>query len=147
MIDAHTTTLLQDILRRESRSVLMYVAEAYPWTNGTQTKTLAALQQLIVDEREAIANFGRFLVRRRVPLPFSPSYPSHYTTINFLALDFILPRLLEYERHSLAALERDLTEMKEPTARAETEKLLALKRRHLAQLEELASAQPQASAS
>jgi hypothetical protein len=145
VIDPHTQTLLQDILRRESRSVLMYVAEAYPWTTSMQTKALTDLQQLIAAEREAVACLGRFLVRQRIPLPYLPSYPAHFTTINFVALDFLLPRLIEHERRSIAALERDLASLKDPAARTEVEKLLALKRRHLPQLEELASVQPQAS--
>ncbi len=145
MIEPREQTLLQDILRRESRSVLMYVAEAYPWTNATGTKALSALQQLIAAEREAVACLGRFLVRQRIPLPFLPSYPAHFTTINFLALDFILPRLIEHERKSIAELESDLAALKSPVARAEVEKLLDLKRKHLPQLEELASQQPQAS--
>jgi hypothetical protein len=144
-MDPQTQTLLQEILRRESRSVLMYVAEAYPWTSSTRTKALTALQHLIAAEREAVAFFGRFLVRHRVPLPFLPSYPAHFTTINFLALDFILPRLIEHERQSIAELESDLAAVKSPEARAEVEKLLAIKRKHLPQLEELASEQPQAS--
>jgi hypothetical protein len=139
VIDTHTQTLLQDILRRESRSVLMYVAEAYPWTTWTQDKTLSALQQLIAEEREGITALGRFLVRQRIPLPFLSSFPSHFTTINFLALDYILPRLLEYERRAVADLERDLAGMHDPSARAEVEKLLNLKRRHLSQLDEPAA--------
>ncbi len=145
VIDPQTQTVLQDILRRESRSVLMYVAEAYPWTNSTRTETLTALQQLIAAEREAVEDLGRFLVRQRIPLPFLPSYPTHFTTINFLALGYILPRLIEHERQSIAELESDLAALKAPAARAEVEKLLALKRKHLPQLEELASEQPQAS--
>ena len=145
MIDAQAQSLLQEILRRESRSVLMYVEEAYPWTTLEQTKTLTALQQLIADEREAIACLGRFLVRQHVELPFLPSYPAHFTTINFLALDYILPRLREHERDSVNELERDWKALKDPQARAEVEKLLTLKRSHLTQLEQLAAPQPQAS--
>jgi hypothetical protein len=145
VIDPQTQTLLQDILRRESRSVLMYVAEAYPWTTSTQGKALTSLQHLIAAEREAVAHLGRFLVRQHIPLPYLPSYPAHFTTINFLALDYILPRLLEHERGSLAALERDLHAMKDPTARTEVEKLLTLERQHLTELEQLVSPEPQAS--
>ena len=145
MIDPQTQALLQAILRRESRSVLMYVAEAFPWTTAEQTKTLAEVQQLIAAEREAIACFGRYLVRRHIDLPYLPSFPAHFTTINFLALDYILPRLIEHERVSLADLEHDLHAIKDPEARAEVEKLLTLKRRHLMQLEQLVPAQPQAS--
>lgn len=145
VIDPHAQLVLQDILRRESRSVLIYVAEAYPWTTSTETKSLTALQQLIADEREAVACLGRFLVRQRIPLPYLPSFPMHFTTINFLALDFILPRLIEHERHSIVDLERDLAALKDPAARTELEKLLSVKRRNVGQLEEMASAQPQAS--
>jgi hypothetical protein len=145
VIDPQTQALLQDILRRESRSVLMYVAEAYPWTTSTQTTALVTLQQLIAAEKEAVSHLGQFLVRHHVPLPFLPSYPAHFTTINFLALDYILPRLIEHERSSITDLERSLHAVKDSTARVEVEKLLDLKRRHLTQLEELTSAQPQAS--
>jgi hypothetical protein len=147
VIDSHTQQLLQDILRRESRSVLMYVAEAYPWANSTETKTRTELQQLIVEEREALAGLGRFLVRQRVPLPYLSSFPMHFTTVNFVALDYLLPRLVEYQRRSVGELERELSAVKDPSARTEVNKLLTLKRRHLARLEELASPQPQASAS
>jgi hypothetical protein len=145
VIDLHTQTLLQDILRRESRSVLMYVAEAYPWTTANHIKARIALEQLIADEREAVVCLGRFLVRQRIPLPYLPSFPAHFTTINFLALDFLLPRLIEEERRSIADLERDRATLQDPTAQAEVEKLLALKRVHLPRLVELASTQSQAS--
>jgi hypothetical protein len=145
VIDSQTQSLLQDILRRESRSVLFYVAEAFPWTNSTEEKALKVLQQLIAAERQAVTELGQFLVRRRVPLPFLPSYPASFTTINFLALDYVLPRLVEHEHRSIADLERDLPSLKDPAARAEVEKLLALKRRHLIQFEVLVPSQSQAS--
>jgi hypothetical protein len=145
VIDAHTQTLLQNILRRESRSVLQYVAEAYPWTTAAQSKTLTTLQEIIAAEKDAVARLGRFLLRQHIPLPYLSSFPSHFTTINFLALDYILPRLMVYERQSIADLERDLPSLKDPAARAEVEKLLAMKRRHLPRMQELISPQPQAS--
>jgi hypothetical protein len=144
VIDPHAQTLLQDILRRESRSVLLYVAEAYPWANASEEKSLGALRQITDAEGRAVAELGQFLVRQRVPLPFLPSYPAHFTTINFLALDYVLPRLADYERRSIADLERDLAALKDPAARAAVEKLLAVKRRHLPQLEALIPAQSQA---
>ena len=145
MIDPHSQTLLQDILRRESRSVLLYVDEAFPWTTLTEEKSWTTLRQLIAEERQAVTALGQFLVRQRVPLPFLPSFPVQFTTINFLAFDYVLPRLLDSERQSIAALERDLPALKNPAAHAEVEKLLALKRRHLPQLEALAPAQSLAS--
>ncbi len=146
MIDPHSQTLLQDILRRESRSVLLYVDEAFPWTTVTEQKALATLRQIIAEQRRAVAALGQFLIRQRVPLPYLPSFPVSFTTINFLAFDYVLPRLIDSERQSIAELERDLAALKAPAARAEVEKLLELKRRHLPQLEALAPAQPLANA-
>ncbi len=145
MIDPHTQTVLEDILRRESRSVLRYVAEAFPWINSTEEKSLATLQQVLAAEREAVIGLGQFLLRNRGMLPFLPSYPASFTTINFLALDYVVPLLVERERRSIAELERDLASVKGPAARAEVEKLLAVKKRHLPELEVLIPSRTQAS--
>jgi hypothetical protein len=144
-MDANAQTLLQDILRRESRSVFRYVAEAFPWINSSEEKALSELQGLLAAERQAVVELGQFLVRRHVPLPFIPSYPANFTTINFLALDYVLPLLVERERQSIADLERDLACLKDPAARAEVEKLLAVKLKHLPAYQALVPAHSQAS--
>ncbi len=143
-MDSQTQTLLQDILRRESRSALLYADEAYPWTTVSEETALTSLRQLIAAERDAVTRLGQFLVRQRIPLPYLPPFPASFTTINFLALDYLLPRLIEHERQLIAELERDLHALKDAGARAEVEMLLAVKRRHLPQLEALIPSQPKA---
>jgi hypothetical protein len=145
VIDPQTQMLLQEILRRESRSALRYVAEAFPWTTSTEEKALVSLQQIIAAERKAVVGLGQYLIRQRAPLPFLPSYPASFTTINFLAFDYVLPMLIEHQRRSIADVERDLAALKDPGARVEVEKLLAVKRQHLPQLEALVPSQPQPS--
>jgi hypothetical protein len=145
VIDPQTQMLLQEILRRESRSALRYVAEAFPWTTSTEEKALVSLQQIIATERKAVVGLGQYLIRQRTPLPFLPSYPASFTTINFLAFDYVLPMLIEHQRRSIADVERDLAALKDPGARVEVEKLLAVKRQHLPQLEALVPSQPQPS--
>jgi hypothetical protein len=132
---------LQDIVRRETRSVLMYVGDAFPWTTSRGEPTLVRLRRLVTEEGRAIAALGQYLVRLHLPPPYTASYPSNFTTINFLALDYVLPRLVDFERSSLADLERDLSRITDAGARAEVEKLAAVKRLHLAELQELAAAQ------
>jgi hypothetical protein len=144
VIDAQSRDLLQDIVRRESRSVLTYVADAYPWTTARDSRAVDALRKLLAEEAGAVAALGRFLFRRHVPVASLGSYPSSFTTMNFLALEYLLPRLIDYERHSIAELERDLAAVADPEARAEVEKLLAVKRRNLPALEGLAAGQPKA---
>ena len=151
MIDATDQALLQEVLRREERSELMYVREAYPWTAARGHTALEALQRLIREERDALTALGRWMTRRHVPLPYLGVFPTGFTTINFLALDYLLPRLRDRQREAVAWLERDAHAVTDPEARAQLDVLLALKRRHLATLESLAStgappAEPAASA-
>jgi hypothetical protein len=137
VIDPPTQALLVDIVGRESRSVLMYVRDAYPWATMAEEDALRKLRRLINDEARAVVALGQYLVRRHLPPPLPASYPTSYTTINFLALDYLKPRLAEAERRSLAELERDLPAIADAEARAEVEKLAAVKRRNLAALEQL----------
>jgi hypothetical protein len=91
----------------------------------------------IHQEQEALTQLGRFLVRQRVPLPYLGSFPVGFTTINFLALDYLLPRLSAFEKTSIAELEGDLAALQDPLARPPVEKLLAVKKRNLEMLEAL----------
>lgn len=139
MIDARDSALLKDVLRRESRSFLQYFADSFPWTTSNEDDALGKLQKLIEEEREATAGLGRFLYRQRQTLPYLGAYPSHFTTLNYVALDYLLPKLAEEEREEIAALERDQSELIDPEARAEIDKLLSIKRRHLQTMETLAA--------
>jgi hypothetical protein len=139
VIDARDSAVLKDVLRRESRSFLQYVADSFPWTTSNEDDALGKLQKLIEEEREATAGLGRFLYRQRQTLPYLGAYPTHFTTLNYVALDYLLPKLAEEEREEIAGLERDLNELIDPEARAEIDKLLSIKRRHLQTIETLAA--------
>jgi hypothetical protein len=140
VIDPQSQALLQDIVGRESRSVLRYVHDAYPWATAAEEGLLATLRGIIAQEARAVAVLGQYLIRRHLPPPLPGSYPSSFTTINFLALDYLLPRLVDAEAQSLAELERDLRAVADQGAHAEVEKLVQVKRRNAQKLEELASA-------
>jgi hypothetical protein len=147
VIDSQSQRLLQEILRRESRSILLYVGEAYPWTTLQEAGAWQSLSRLIDEERQAIASLGQLMTRRRVSLPVLGVFPVRFTTINFLALDYLLPHLLAAQQRSISDLEADLKGMVDAEAVAEVQQLLDLKRRHLVALEGLAKGQPQATAS
>jgi hypothetical protein len=144
VIDAQTQALLQEVLRREERSELMYVGAAYPWTTARGHAALEALRRLIREEAGALAALGRWMTRRRVPLPYLGVFPTGFTTINFLSLDYLLPRLRDRQREAVAQLERDAHAVTDPEARAQLDSLLELKRRHFATLESLAGSGPPA---
>jgi hypothetical protein len=137
VIDPETQALLQDIVRRESQSILSYVREAFPWVGAKGAPALSKLRQLSEEESEAVAALGRYLARRRAPATFLGSFPSSFTTLNFLALEHLVPRLIAYEHNSIADLERSLARIGDPEAQAQVAMLLEVKRRNLAQLENL----------
>jgi hypothetical protein len=141
VIDSQAQAVLQMIVRRESLSLLSYAGDAFPWATAREEEALHALRRLVHEEREAVADLGRYLARHRVAPPPLGSYPSHYTTLNFVSLDYLLPRLRDEERALIALEERDVAALKGPEAQAQARKLLEVKKRHLQELERLASLQ------
>ena len=139
MMDGASQELLQRVLRRESLALLQYAREAFPWTRIGEDKALAELRDVIDEDRQALADLGRFLTRRRVPLPYIGSYPADFTTVNFISLDYLLPRLLAEQRREVGTLEAEVPAATDPEAREQLVRLLDLKRRHLGVLERLAA--------
>jgi hypothetical protein len=137
VIDARTRTLLQQTFRRESLSMLRYIGEAFPWTVAAGHPALERVAEIVAEDRAATEALGRFLFRRRIPPSFSGAYPSGFTTMNFLSLEYLLPRLVDTQRKAVADLECDVAAVTDADAKVELEKLLAVKRFHLQELEGL----------
>ena len=140
MIDAPTQALLQDVLRRESLALLQYIRDAFPWTGLEEQEAWPRLRRVVEEDAHALAELAQFLARRRVPLPYIGMFPVDFTSINFVSLDYVVPLLLDEQRREAAALEADLPRVSDPEAREQLQRLLDLKRRHLAVLKGLATA-------
>jgi hypothetical protein len=131
VIDPHSQGVLQEVVRRESRSLLRYVGDSFPWTSTQGGPALARLHEVVRAGNEATADVGAYLARHRVPMPFLGSYPASFTSWNFLSLAYLAPRLVATEEESLRALEADVAALPAGEAKAQAEKLLAVKRRNL----------------
>ena len=143
MIDARTAEVLQGIFRRQGRSLLQYVADAFPWARNAEHESLGQLRTLIEEDRDANAALARFLLRNRIAPPYLGAYPMGFTTLNFVSLSSLIPRLIDEQRRSVTALEKDLTQIHDPQCRGVVEGILDVKRRHLKALEAM---QPTAAA-
>lgn len=139
--------LLQDIVRRESRSLLQYVSEAFPWTNQKEQAALASVQRMVEEERRDTAVLGQFLVRRRIGVPYLGPYPLSFTNINYTSLDHLLPMLVQHQRRAIEQLESDLRKLSDPEAQQQVRRILEIKRRHLQTLEHLSGSPTAAAAS
>ncbi len=138
MIDARTVAVVQEALRREGRSLLQYVREAYPWTTPREREMLAKLAQLADEENAGAAALADFLRRHRETPGYLGPYPMSYTRLNFVSLDRLLPLLAEEQRRGVAHLESQLAGV-DGAARAELQTVLERKQRHLKELEALAA--------
>jgi hypothetical protein len=139
MIDARTQALLQDIVRRASRSMLQYVGESYPWAADGEAELLAKVRAVIDEEEQAIESFAAFLRKKRIGIPYLGSYPEIFTHINYVSLDYLMPRLMGWQRSWVGILERDASLINDSEAKAEVEKLLAAARNHLQALEQMSA--------
>jgi hypothetical protein len=139
VIDRQTYLRLQDIIRREGRSFLQYSGESFPWATAPEQDTVAKLQALIGEERDAAGGLARYLAKNRLTPPYLGAYPSYFTSYNFLALHRLLPLLVQHQKHGVDELQRDVTALNGET-RHQVERLLEMKKRHLQELETLAVA-------
>jgi hypothetical protein len=146
MIDARTQALLQDIVRRASRSMLQYVGESYPWAGDGEAEVLTQVQAVIAEEEQAVEGLAAFLRRRRIGIPYLGSYPEPFTNLNYVSLDYLLPRLLDWQRSWVAILERDATLIGEAEAKAQVDALVAVARRHLEELVKIVATHAKAGA-
>ncbi len=137
MIDAQTYGRLQDIIRREGRSLLQYAIESFPWTTTDADGRPAALQQLAEDEREAAGEVARLLIRHRLSPPYLGAYPMAFTSFNYLTMNRLLTLLAEQQRREIALLEGDLRELTDDESRGVVRHLLELKTANLKKLEAL----------
>jgi rubrerythrin len=142
-MEAQTIKVLEDVVRREGRSLLQYVQDAFPWTTPAELEALSQLQQIIDEERQGVAALTQFLTRKYRTFPRLGTYPSSYTTINFVSLEHLLPLLAEAERHAIPALEADIAVVKDDEAKTILVQILERKRNHLKVLEDLAQANPE----
>lgn len=143
-MDSLTQSLLEDTVRRESRSLLQYVRDAFPWTSAEERAALAEIERMIDEELRGAALLMRLLQRAHVPPPYIGPYPMEFTNINYLSLDHLMPQLVARQRQAIADLERDVLSMLDEEARTLVNKVLDKKRQHLAALEKTTARQPEA---
>lgn len=130
--------IFQNIFRREQRTFLQYVHEAYPWTAYADEQRLGKLQQIIAEEQRSTVGLANYLRRQRVDLLYSRSFPLAFTALHFVSLDFLLPHLVKHQQDAIAALEQDAGKIADAEPREVVRVLVEMKRKHLQELEALA---------
>jgi hypothetical protein len=145
-MDPHAAAIIREIVRRESRSLLAYVRDSFPWTDHDDRTDLGQLQKMIEEERQALERLADILNRHHVSPTYLGGFPSQFTTINYVSLDFLVPQLIAEEQNSIASLARESSEF-QGDGHDELAHLLEVKRRHLQGLQAMLKTHTSASLS
>jgi len=144
-MQANDLQTLARMLARQASSLLQYLRGAWPWTPAGEQPILERLGAIQTEESAALRDLVNFLLKNR-GTPTGPVFPEEFTTLHFVGLDHLLPRLVAFQRWLVQGAEADLANLTDPAARTVGEKLVAMNRRHLAELEQLHGRHSQAHA-
>ncbi len=143
MTDQTNNALLNRLVPRLYRSLLQYTVECWPWSPSAESPDgkspeQEAIEQMAARQREFVARLVELLSRRGAVVDFD-NYPD-YSELHYVALDFLLGRLIADEQRLVAELEaaRGATHGDPPAATLIVE-LLAAEKDNLGRLRDLAA--------
>ena len=127
---------LNRLLTVLERSMPMYLSYARPWTNKQDDKAAAALARIVEVQKKLATRVGELVLDYGpVNLGF---YPVEFYDMHDLSLDFLLSKLVEYQKRDVAKLEQCADALQADRRAAEVaEEALGAARGHLETLEEL----------
>jgi hypothetical protein len=88
---------LNDLLIDLGRSLLQYVGESWPWTGYDEAKEQAAINTLVDGQKASVQSLAELLAGRGHFIE-PGTYPTEYTSLHYVALDYLLSQLVEDQR-------------------------------------------------
>ena len=94
-MDAGSLKLVHDLIALGSTSLLQYVSESSsPFSGDAAHADVDCVKAAAREERDEVVRLTRLLQKRHEPLAKTGSYPSHFTTMNFVTLEYLRPKLI-----------------------------------------------------
>jgi hypothetical protein len=144
VIDRQGLQLIARQIIRDGRSLLQYVGEAYPYAPHQAEPAVHRLMALAKDQNAAVGRLVRYLQRHHATPPLLGSFPTEFTSTNFVALMHLLPPLQKDEERGIAELERSLATLPIAEIHALLADYLQSKRRALETLNDICKLDAQA---
>ena len=85
---------LNDLLIAVARCLLQYVGESWPWTSDEEAAERAAVERMVTEQRETVLHMAALLDDRAHRITYG-QYPSEYTSLHYVALDYLLDQLVD----------------------------------------------------
>ena len=107
MRSAERNAELNQLLINLNRSLLQYVGEAWPWTANADSPERRTIERLVERQKVWIARLTDLLVARGWTIDFGV-YPTEYTDLHYVALDYLLSALASNQTALLADVAQTL---------------------------------------
>lgn len=122
------------------KSLLQYADESWPWIGASEAETQSTFHRLAGVQRQAVAALVELLDQREWTVDFG-TYPTDYTDLQFLSLDYFLARILAGERALVADLDEAVHSCADDAEGVKViGEVLAAEKQILAKLEAVAAA-------
>lgn len=143
MASDSTISALQRLMVIHYRSLARYLSYASPtWHRGDQ-RARVALQSIADDHQATADRVGEMLIELGIPLDYG-HFPISFTGYHDLGFDFLLQRLIEFQRRDISAIEQCVARLSlNPLARGLAEEAFGAAKGHLETLLELQHPAPE----
>jgi hypothetical protein len=110
-----TIDALNRLLAIHYRSLPTYLTEAAPWTHHGDEQATAAVSDIVASHKAIVARLADE-IQNRGGIIHAGEYPSEYTDLHFLSLDYLLVEIL-------ASLDRDIESIQDCVARLQHDRV------------------------
>ena len=103
----NSVSILQRVFERETASLAQYLVQITPWAGPEQSAAKELVERIAAEERQWCERLAE-LIDRRDGVPLPGSFPSSYSSLHYVAISAVLPRLCDYLRRNIEELKRDI---------------------------------------
>lgn len=136
MFQSEVIDVLNRLLATQCSSLVDYLSEAPPWMHSGNEPLVEGMRGIVRDHQHYAQQLAEAIDERRGSVD-SGTFPMAFMSLNYLALDYLLTRLIEYQERDIQATEQCVAEMVEdPLARSLASEVLGSERAHLDILKE-----------
>ena len=133
----NSVDLLNELLATVYRSMPMYLADATPWTRRGDEKAVETITDIITEQKGTCERLAAAIVQRGGVVD-AGEYPTVYTDLHFLSLDYLLNELIRAQKADIETIGKCAERLwNDPPAQAMAKEALGAARGHLQSLEEL----------
>jgi hypothetical protein len=136
MAQARWNEVLDRLLILHHRSMAAYLKDARPWTRpGEYEDADEVISAIVTEQSRTVDEIGRLLDSRNFPIYYG-EFPLSYTALNDLAYWYLLKRLTEAQRKTIAGIAAGVEQLNgDPQGQLLAERALGAAKAHLEMLE------------